>query len=216
MTQAKDEGLLARWSRRKQQSTLESQQDDPGPELQTQELANQEINQINRAEPGSADELEEVPVLTDADMPPVDTLTEESDYSGFMSSGVSDELRNLALRKLFGAPSFNIRDGLDEYDEDYTYFEKLGDIVTADMKHQIELKEAAKEEQQTTDESADESVSETTPASEKGSEQAEAESEMEMSEKEISESDAPISDVDLEPQEPIKPDNSENTTQHHD
>ncbi|MCH7880022.1 MAG: DUF3306 domain-containing protein, partial [Proteobacteria bacterium] len=125
-------------------------------------------------------------------------------------------LRNLALRKLFSAPSFNIRDGLDEYDEDYTYFEKLGDIVTADMKHQIELKEAAKEEQQTTDESADESVSETTPASEKGSEQAEAESEMEMSEKEISESDAPISDVDLEPQEPIKPDNPENTTQHHD
>jgi hypothetical protein len=216
MTQAKDEGLLARWSRRKQQSTLESQQDDPGRELQTQELANQEINQINRAEPGSADELEEVPVLTDADMPPVDTLTEESDFSGFMSSGVSDELRNLALRKLFGAPSFNIRDGLDEYDEDYTYFEKLGDIVTADMKHQIELKEAAKEEQQTTDESADESVSETTPASEKGSEQAEAESEMEMSEKENSESDPQISDADLEPQEPIKPDNSENTTQHHD
>ncbi|MCH7880797.1 MAG: DUF3306 domain-containing protein, partial [Proteobacteria bacterium] len=101
MTQVKDEGLLARWSRRKQQSTLESQQDDPGPELQTQELANQEINQINGAEPGSADELEEVPVLTDADMPPVDTLTEESDFSGFMSSGVSDELRNRALRKLF-------------------------------------------------------------------------------------------------------------------
>jgi hypothetical protein len=50
-------------------------------------------------------------------------------------------LRNLALRKLFKAPVFNIRDGLDEYDEDYTYFEKLGDIVTCDMKHQIELEE---------------------------------------------------------------------------
>jgi hypothetical protein len=58
-----------------------------------------------------------------------------------MSSGVSDDLRNLALRKLFKAPVFNIRDGLDEYDEDYTYFEKLGDIVTCDMKHQIEMQE---------------------------------------------------------------------------
>ncbi|MCH6566372.1 MAG: hypothetical protein IH811_10945, partial [Proteobacteria bacterium] len=29
--------------------------------------------------------------------------------------------------------------GLDEYDGDYTSFEKLGDIVTADMRHQMEL-----------------------------------------------------------------------------
>jgi hypothetical protein len=79
--------------------------------------------------------------LTDADMPPIESLDEDSDYSAFMSEGVSDELRNLALRKLFKAPVFNIRDGLDEYDEDYTYFEKLGDIVTCDMKHHIEMKE---------------------------------------------------------------------------
>jgi predicted phage gp36 major capsid-like protein len=41
---------------------------------------------------------------------------------------------------------FNIRDGLDEYDEDYTYFEKLGDIVTCDMKHHIEMKEQKERE----------------------------------------------------------------------
>ncbi len=120
MTQVKDEGLLARWSRRKQQSTLESQQDDPGPELQTQELANQEINQINGAEPGSADELEEVPVLTDADMRPVDTPTEESDCSGCMSSGVSEELSNLALHNTISATRLDIREGLDENDEEWT------------------------------------------------------------------------------------------------
>ena len=84
---------------------------------------------------------EDQPVLTDADMPDIETLTEDSDFSGFMSEGVSDELRNLALRKLFRSSVFNIRDGLDEYDEDYTYFEKLGDIVTSDMKHQVEMQE---------------------------------------------------------------------------
>ena len=45
------------------------------------------------------------------------------------------------MRKLFSAPAFNIRDGLDEYDEDYTSFEKLGDIITADMKHQVEVQQ---------------------------------------------------------------------------
>jgi hypothetical protein len=84
--------------------------------------------------------------LTDADMPDIDTLAEDSDFTGFMSPGVSDELRNLALRKLFHAPVFNIRDGLDEYDEDYTTFEKLGDIVTCDMKHQIEVQERKRRE----------------------------------------------------------------------
>jgi len=84
--------------------------------------------------------------LTDADMPDIDSLVEDSDFTGFMSPGVSDELRNLALRKLFHAPVFNIRDGLDEYDEDYTTFEKLGDIVTCDMKHQIEVQERKRRE----------------------------------------------------------------------
>jgi hypothetical protein len=74
-------------------------------------------------------------------MPAIETLTEESDFSAFMSSGVSDRLRNLALRKLFHAPVFNIRDGFDDYDEDYTSFEKLGGIVTSDMKHQVEVQQ---------------------------------------------------------------------------
>ena len=34
---------------------------------------------------------------------------------------------------------FNVRDGLDDYDEDFTSFEALGDIVTSDMKHQAEM-----------------------------------------------------------------------------
>ena len=86
-------------------------------------------------------------------MPALETLDEDSDYSGFMSSGVSDELRKMALRKLFSAPGFNVRDGLDEYDDDYTKFEKLGDVVTCDMKHQMEM-EAMKKLQQEEDSKA--------------------------------------------------------------
>ena len=80
-------------------------------------------------------------VLTDEDLPDVESLHEGSDFKGFMSPGVSDKLRKLALRKLFAGAGFNIRDGLDDYDEDFTNFEPLGDIVTCDMKHRAEVEE---------------------------------------------------------------------------
>jgi len=133
MTQDSKESVLSRWSRRK----LEADQLAPV----TGESASGDV-EASLAMP-AAEEVDAVekPELTDADMPDIESLNEDSDFSGFMSAGVSDELRNLALRKLFKAPVFNIRDGLDEYDEDYTYFEKLGDIVTCDMKHQIEMQE---------------------------------------------------------------------------
>ncbi len=130
MTDNSGESALSRWSRRKLEAKQELASVDPAPEPEQVENPDQ-----------AAMQEAEAPPLTDADMPDIDTLDENSDFSPFMSAGVSDELRNLALRKLFRAPVFNIRDGLDEYDEDYTTFEKLGDIVTADMKHQAEMQE---------------------------------------------------------------------------
>ncbi len=126
MTRESKESPLSRWSRRKAEAQ------------QVEEALQEEVKPALDAETAFPAEIEEPPVLTDADMPDLDTLDENSDYSGFMSKGVSEELRNLALRKLFRSSVFNIRDGLDEYDEDYTTFEKLGDIVTCDMKHHIE------------------------------------------------------------------------------
>ena len=134
MTRDSKESVLRRWSRRKQEANTAAVDDDEPKDTQAS-LATT-----------VSTETETVPVLTDADMPPIDSLDENSDFSGFMSKGVSDELRNLALRKLFKAPAFNIRDGLDEYDEDYTSFEKLGDVVTCDMKHHIEMKEQKERE----------------------------------------------------------------------
>jgi Protein of unknown function (DUF3306) len=138
MKQVKQESRLSRWSRRKQQTTEQTLEEDLAQQLAAQEpvevdlpatLAGQDVQEAEASEA----------VLTDADMPAIESLSEDSNFSQFMSSGVTDELRNLALRKMFKAPFFNIRDGLDEYDEDFTTFEKLGDIVTCDMRHQIEV-----------------------------------------------------------------------------
>ena len=144
MSQGNKESALSRWSRRK----LEADQLAPMVEESAPMDIEADLNAVDRA----AAEAEAKPVLTDADMPDIESLDENSDFSGFMSAGVSDKLRNLALRKLFKAPVFNIRDGLDEYDEDYTYFEKLGDIVTCDMKHQIEMQEKKLREAQEAEE----------------------------------------------------------------
>ena len=138
MTRDSRESVLSRWSRRKHE--VQQALDDQAPPVTADDVDTGLPPAETAPEPAE-------PVLTDADMPDVESLTEESDFSPFMSPGVSDELRNLALRKLFRAPVFNIRDGLDEYDDDFTTFEKLGDIVTSDMKHQIEMQQQKLREQ---------------------------------------------------------------------
>lgn len=115
------EDFYRRWSRRKQ-----THRDRPSKSI---------------AEPTdvASDQMDAPPEATDADMPPIDSLGEESDFSGFMSPKVSEKLRKVALRKLFNLPQFNLRDGLDDYDDDFTKFEALGDIITADLRHQMEM-----------------------------------------------------------------------------
>lgn len=87
------------------------------------------------------------PEPTDADMPPLESLTIDSDFTGFLSDKVSESLRRAALRKLFHSAEFNVVDGLDEYAEDFTNFEALGDIITADMRHRIETEARKKVEE---------------------------------------------------------------------
>jgi hypothetical protein len=91
---------------------------------------------------------EQEPVLTDADMPPVETLDAESDFTPFMSPGVSDDLRQKALRILFRNPAFNMVDGLNDYDEDYTQFAGLGSIVTHEMKRMLKRELEVEENRQ--------------------------------------------------------------------
>lgn len=84
--------------------------------------------------------------LTDVDMPPIESLDKDSDFSVFMSPGVSEGLRTRALRKLFHLPAFNVTDGLNDYDEDYTRFAGLGDVVTQEMKRMLKRELEAEDE----------------------------------------------------------------------
>lgn len=122
-----DGDFLARWSRRKLEAR-EEKTDSSEPAAGTVQTG----EAVAAAVPASPERE-----LTDADMPPLESLTAESDFTPFMSPGVSNGLRRLALRKLFGQPAFNVTDGLNDYDEDYTQFASLGNVVTHEMKRML-------------------------------------------------------------------------------
>ncbi len=83
---------------------------------------------------------EETAIAEEMNLPEIESLEKESDYTVFLKDGVPEKLRRLALRKLWSSnPLFGFRDGLNDYDEDFTV---LSDYVynTAAMKDVSELK----------------------------------------------------------------------------
>jgi hypothetical protein len=132
-----DDGFLARWSRRKTLARRDSESPNPAPAPVSAESL-EVIPKSADVDTDTDTDAEPERLLTDADMPPLESLGPDSDYSGFLSRGVSEALRRKALARLFRSPAYNVVDGLDDYAEDFTKFAPLGDIVTADMRHQIE------------------------------------------------------------------------------
>ncbi len=66
----------------------------------------------------SAEELQQA---EDMGLPAIEDIKEESDFSAFMANGVPEKLKRLALRRLWSAvPLFGFRDGMNDYDEDFT------------------------------------------------------------------------------------------------
>lgn len=122
---AEPEGFVSRWSRRKQAARCQTE-----PALvDTPHRPPADASESARADEGTPTEPQEPP--------PLDTLHADSDYSAFLSPKVSEELQRLALRRLFGSSKFNLRDGLDDYDDDFRTFEPLGDIITNEMRRRM-------------------------------------------------------------------------------
>ena len=55
-----------------------------------------------------------------APLPPLESLTPESDFTPFMKAEVDPATRRQALKTLFADPQFNVMDGLDVYIDDYS------------------------------------------------------------------------------------------------
>jgi len=62
------------------------------------------------------------------DLPPVEQLTPESDFSPFMHPKVEDALRRVALKKLFrGDPHFNLPDPFEPNSRDWNIADPIPD-----------------------------------------------------------------------------------------
>ena len=128
------ESFLARWSTRK----TEARKGIELPEPEESELA-ATADEATAGEPADRGEETADTAEAAAELPSLESLDENSDYSAFLDSGVDADTQRDALRKLFKSPKFNVRDGLDDYDHDYTNPEPLGNIVTAEMRHRIKI-----------------------------------------------------------------------------
>jgi hypothetical protein len=104
-----EDGFLQRWNRRKTAQKTHEDADEPLPEGQALTTADA---------PQDAAEPEAV---APEDLPDIDSMDESSDFSVFMRAGVPEELKTLALRRLWRLdPIFNEVDGLLEYGEDFS------------------------------------------------------------------------------------------------
>jgi Protein of unknown function (DUF3306) len=101
---------LSRWSQRKLAASRGAPAEDAGDKLaDTQSPAPADVD----ANPAAEEEA--VPAL-----PPIESLTAESDFTVFLRQNVPVALKNAALRKLWNSdPVFANRDGLCDYDEDF-------------------------------------------------------------------------------------------------
>jgi uncharacterized protein DUF3306 len=101
---------LSRWSRRKLEAAAKS-----GPP--------------SSVAPSAAHSAAAAP----PSLPPIESLSFDSDFSVFLRPGVDAELKQAALKKLLRDPRFNVMDGLDTYIGDYTQADPIPPDVLADL-----------------------------------------------------------------------------------
>jgi hypothetical protein len=102
-----DEDFLRRWSRRKTEARKAGELEEPRePE--------------DAAKPVATLPAQPAAPVAETPLPPVESLTPDSDFTPFMRPKVDGGLRNQALKTLFADPRFNVMDGLDVYIDDYS------------------------------------------------------------------------------------------------
>ncbi|RVU46361.1 DUF3306 domain-containing protein [Rubrivivax rivuli] len=126
MADEADSNFFSRWSRRKV-AVREGLPVPPMPEAPPPALARQAAPAPAAvALPAGAATADAAPPAPQPPPPPpaptladVAELTPQSDYTRFVAQGVTPEVKNAALKKLFTDPHFNVMDGLDIYIDDY-------------------------------------------------------------------------------------------------
>ena len=119
-----DDNFLSRWSRRKHEAKRPADLDSsvrpdegiapaPQPVAPAPRTVASASQLVTPAQAG-AESSQPAP------LPPIESLTPESDFTPFMQPDVDAGVKRQALKLLFQDPRFNVMDGLDVYIDDYT------------------------------------------------------------------------------------------------
>jgi hypothetical protein len=116
-----EDGFVGRWSRLKRRERRRGT--IPAPDEAEAPPAPAPKETAEAAEPATNEIVEQ--------LPDIETLDEESDFTVFLKEGVPEELRKRALRRLWRLnPVFANLDGLNDYDEDFAAEALLGGVKT--------------------------------------------------------------------------------------
>lgn len=121
-----EEGFLRRWARVKSTGADAVEAPPAAAPLATV------VEAVPRAHdtPAQGDLAQPAPTLIDAAQ-----LTADSDFSAFVSPHVGQDVRRLALKKLFADPHFNVLDRLDMYMDDYNKPDPVSAAMLAALDH---------------------------------------------------------------------------------
>ena len=128
---SKPERFLSRWSRRKLEALRAS------PDATPSAAAAPAASSL----PVAAEPAQSTVVATSppAELPPVESLTFDSDFTAFLRPGVDPTVKSAALKQLFSDPRFNVMDGLDVYIDDYSKADPIPPDMLAELMERFEL-----------------------------------------------------------------------------
>ncbi|WP_139683911.1 DUF3306 domain-containing protein [Vibrio tasmaniensis] len=159
--------FFSRWSQRKldgpTDEPLEVEQTLEAPELTSSDSSSSEISPADfssEMEAVAPQSLESEASETNEDVhaadvqDPAPEATEDLSVAQLLVSEASESVKKAALRKLFLSEEFNVRDGLDDYDDDYSNLKSLSEGVAETLRDWVKDKteeEAPSETEQVAD-----------------------------------------------------------------
>jgi len=123
---------LKRWSRRKLEAARAAAEPAPAPAVAPVPPPPVDATAIAPVDP-PATAAAPAPAGDAPNLPPVESLTIDSDFTAFLQPKVDEALKRQALKQLFRDPRFNVMDGLDVYIDDYS----KPDPISADVVRQM-------------------------------------------------------------------------------
>ncbi|MEC7940980.1 MAG: DUF3306 domain-containing protein [Pseudomonadota bacterium] len=159
--------FFSRWSQRKlDESTdkaLEAEQPVEETSFTSSEPASQTLSSAEELAPNDPTSIEPTDALEES----ADTkesaseTTEELSMAQLLVSEASESVKKAALRKFFLSEEFNVRDGLDDYDDDYSNLKSLSEGVAESLRDWVKEKveeETPSEQEQVTENKEEASI----------------------------------------------------------